>query len=51
MKQTEYKSLERAKIAAQGYTIIANMGDQKSDLDGGHSERVFRLPNPFYFLP
>lgn len=51
MTATEYKSLERAKIAAQGYTIIANMGDQNSDLDGGHSERRFRLPNPFYFIP
>src|SRR6185295_3399221 len=25
-----FKSAERAKIAAQGYTIIANIGDQKS---------------------
>jgi hypothetical protein len=35
----------------QGYTIIANMGDQPSDLDGGLSERTFLLPNPFYRIP
>jgi predicted secreted acid phosphatase len=46
-----YKSAVRARIASQGYTIIANMGDQESDLAGGYSEKVFKLPNPFYFLP
>ena len=47
----DYKTAERAKIEAQGYTIIANVGDQRSDLEGGYSERVFRVPNPFYFIP
>ncbi len=47
----DYKTAQRAKIAAQGFTIIANVGDQQSDLDGGYSERVFRMPNPFYFIP
>jgi acid phosphatase len=46
-----YKSGERAKIAAQGYTIIANVGDQRSDLDGGYAERAYKLPNPIYYLP
>jgi len=46
-----YKSAERARIAAQGYTIIANMGDQESDLAGGYAERGFLLPNPFYYIP
>ena len=52
--QTEvrvFKTAERAKIAARGFTIIANVGDQQSDLDGGYAERTFRVPNPFYFLP
>ena len=31
-----FKSQARADIEAQGYTIIANVGDQDSDLDGGH---------------
>ena len=43
-----FKTWARADIEAQGYTIIANVGDQKSDLDGGHAERRFKLPNPFY---
>jgi HAD superfamily, subfamily IIIB (Acid phosphatase) len=45
-----YKSGERAKIAAK-HTIIANVGDQRSDLEGGYAERAYKLPNPFYFLP
>jgi predicted secreted acid phosphatase len=47
----DYKAPERAKIEAAGYTIIANMGDQPSDLAGGHAERTFLLPNPFYRIP
>ncbi len=47
----DYKAPERAKIAARGFTIIANIGDQRSDLDGGYAERTFRVPNPFYFIP
>ena len=46
-----YKSGERAKIAAQGYTIIINVGDQRSDLEGGYAERAYRVPDPFYFIP
>lgn len=46
-----YKTAERAAIEAQGYTIIANVGDQQSDLSGGHAERTFKLPNPYYFIP
>ena len=47
----EYKSAARAKIAEQGYTIIANAGDQASDLAGGYAERAYKLPNPMYFIP
>lgn len=47
----DYKAPERAKIAARGFTIIANVGDQESDLDGGYAERTFRVPNPFYYVP
>jgi hypothetical protein len=46
-----YKSAARAKIEAQGYHIIANVGDQQSDLALGHAERSFKLPNPFYYVP
>jgi acid phosphatase len=46
-----YKTPERAKIEQRGYTIILNVGDQQSDLAGGHAERTFKLPNPFYYIP
>jgi acid phosphatase len=47
----EFKAPTRQQIAAMGYTIIANMGDQFSDLEGGFSERTYKLPNPFYYIP
>jgi hypothetical protein len=48
---TDYKSGTRAGIEKQGYRIIANVGDQYSDLAGGHEAVAFKLANPFYFLP
>ncbi|MGO4299819.1 HAD family acid phosphatase [Leifsonia sp. RAF41] len=50
----EYKSQTRAHIesAAGGrYDIVANFGDQYSDLIGGHADRTVKLPNPTYYLP
>jgi predicted secreted acid phosphatase len=46
-----YKSGERKKIEQRGYRIIANVGDQRSDLNGGYSERQYKLPNPIYLTP
>jgi acid phosphatase len=49
---TVYKSAERAKIAAEGYTMILSVGDQWSDLRGApEAEFNVKYPNPFYFLP
>jgi acid phosphatase len=47
----DFKPPERRKIEEQGYRIVANIGDQESDLAGGYAERTFKLPNPFYFIP
>jgi acid phosphatase len=47
----DFKAPQRQAIEQQGYTIVANMGDQPSDLDGGFAERTFLLPNPFYRIP
>jgi hypothetical protein len=47
----EFKTAKRKEIEAKGYTIIANVGDQYSDLKGGYAEQVYKLPNPFYFIP
>jgi predicted secreted acid phosphatase len=43
-----YKSGARKQIQKRGFHIIANVGDQQSDLKGGYSERTFKLPNPIY---
>jgi len=46
-----FKSGERAHIEARGYTIVANIGDQESDLAGGHALHTCKVPNPMYFIP
>jgi predicted secreted acid phosphatase len=45
-----FKIDARRKLAAEGYLIIANIGDQASDLAGGFAEETFKLPNPFYIV-
>jgi predicted secreted acid phosphatase len=47
----DFKAPIRSEIEQTGYTIVANMGDQPSDLQGGHAERKFLLPDPFYRVP
>ena len=46
-----YKAATRAHIESLGYEIVANFGDQFSDLSGGFEDRTFKMPNPNYFLP
>ncbi|MFI4962734.1 MAG: HAD family acid phosphatase [Legionellales bacterium] len=46
-----FKSQSRAAITQKGYTIIASIGDQYSDIKGGYAQKGFKLPNPFYYLP
>lgn len=46
-----YKSSRRKQITEQGYDIIANIGDQYSDLAGGYADKSFKLPNPYYYIP
>jgi hypothetical protein len=46
-----YKSATRAHIESLGYDIVANFGDQYSDLTGGYADRTFKMPNPNYYLP
>ena len=47
----QYKSGTRAYIESQGYDIVADLGDQFSDLEGDHADKVFKMPNPNYYLP
>ncbi|MDI9818093.1 MULTISPECIES: HAD family acid phosphatase [unclassified Legionella] len=46
-----FKAKARESITKRGYTIIASIGDQQSDLEGGFMQKGFKLPNPFYHLP
>jgi predicted secreted acid phosphatase len=45
-----FKSMTRAMIEQQGYLILATIGDQYSDIKGGHAEKGFKLPNPYYYI-
>jgi predicted secreted acid phosphatase len=48
----DYKTLTRKHIEQDlGYDIVANFGDQFSDLNGGFADKTFKMPNPNYFLP
>jgi predicted secreted acid phosphatase len=47
----QYKSGTRAYIESQGYNIVADIGDQFSDLLGGFADKTFKMPNPNYYLP
>ena len=45
-----YKRRARRAITRRGYRILANVGDQHSDLRGGFALRRFKLPNPMYVI-
>jgi predicted secreted acid phosphatase len=47
----EYKSGTRKYISSQGYKIMADFGDQFSDLLGGDAGHQFKIPDPLYYLP
>ena len=47
----QYKSGTRAYIESKGYDIVANFGDQFSDLENGFADKTFKMPNPNYYLP
>lgn len=45
------KTAHRKAIEDMGFKIVENMGDQISDLVGGHSLDCEKLPNKMYFVP
>lgn len=48
----EFKSAQRARMAAEGYTLVLSVGDQWSDLRGKpEAEYSVKYPNPYYFIP
>jgi acid phosphatase len=46
-----YKSGARRRVERRGFTILANIGDQRSDLAAGFAERRYLIPNPMYVNP
>lgn len=51
LSASEFKSRHRAQLEQQGYHIVASVGDQWSDLCGGHAGLKVKLPNYRYLLP
>jgi predicted secreted acid phosphatase len=45
-----WKARTRRAIRRRGHRIVVNVGDQRSDLDGGHALRAIKLPNPMYVI-
>lgn len=45
-----FKTDQRRKLEMAGWKIVANLGDQRSDLAGGAAERFYKLPNPYYLI-
>jgi len=46
-----YKTGARKDLEKKGARIVLNVGDQQSDLSGGHAKYTVKLPNPMYFTP
>lgn len=46
----EYKSKIREKLTNDGYKIIACVGDQYSDLEGGNTGLKVKIPNYLYYV-
>jgi predicted secreted acid phosphatase len=45
-----WKARTRRSLVRRGYDVLVNVGDQRSDLDGGYARRGFKLPNPMYVI-
>jgi predicted secreted acid phosphatase len=41
----QFKKAQRKKIEAAGYDIIANIGNNTTDLSGGYADQTFKLPD------
>ena len=40
----------RRSLRRRGLRVLANVGDQRSDPDGGYAKLTFKLPNPMYVI-
>lgn len=46
----DFKKCVRKQFEEQGYEIVATVGDQDSDFEGGSTGMIIRLPNYIYIL-
>jgi hypothetical protein len=41
----DFKTSQREAIEANGYDIIANIGNNTTDLSGGYADTTYKLPD------
>ncbi|WP_225102567.1 HAD family acid phosphatase [Streptomyces sp. CoH27] len=41
----DFKTMVRKNLTSDGYTIVANIGNNSTDLNGGYAQAVFKLPD------
>ncbi len=46
----QYKAARRAQLEREGAVVIGSVGDQLSDLSGGHAGYLVKVPNFLYFI-
>ncbi len=51
LSSARFKAKERMALQAKGWTIVASVGDQISDMSYGRMKYGFLMPNPMYYLP
>ncbi len=50
LSATKYKANYAAQIKRNGYDLVLAIGDQISDLPRAYADKVFKIPNPYYFI-
>lgn len=50
LSAASFKLLKRNELVKNGYDIIASVGDQQSDFEGGNTGYEIKLPNYLYLL-
>jgi hypothetical protein len=46
-----FKTGQRKRLTQEGCVIVLNVGDQESDMAGGYSLFMVKIPNPMYCIP
>ena len=50
LSAASFKLQKRNELVKNGYDIIASVGDQQSDFEGGNTGYEIKLPNYLYLL-